>query len=100
MILFSNRSTVPQNVLAKFVTESGNLSRGYPMKKIIAHPRYQSQEHVSHDIALLKLEEPIEYSNSRRPISLPRRRLQLDKPGTVAVVAGWGIKCGCKNDRK
>lgn len=42
------------------------------------------------DIALLKLEEPLEYSKSIRPIRLPTKQSQLDR-GEHAHVLGFGL---------
>lgn len=87
IIFFSYSLSEPENVHAKFVTESGDLSEDNPMEMIIIHPLHLKAGDQPYDIALLKLKKPIVFSKSQRPISLPDRRLRLDTAGTVAVVA-------------
>ncbi|XP_036410805.1 vitamin K-dependent protein C [Megalops cyprinoides] len=63
----------------------------------IPHPNYNSIT-VDNDIALLRLAEPIHFSNYIVPVCLPDRRLAekvLHQNGTLTVVTGWG-----KGDQK
>lgn len=54
---------------------------------IIRHRGFDTSSY-NHDIALLKLRKPIEYSKTIRPICLPSEN--VDPAGKVATVIGWG----------
>lgn len=42
------------------------------------------------DIALMKLQEPVEFSNEISPICLPPQDVNLAKIGAKGYVTGWG----------
>ncbi|XP_041989111.1 transmembrane protease serine 9-like, partial [Aricia agestis] len=48
--------------------------------------------HLTHDLALLKLNKPVQYSHRVRPVCLPKPSHYEDSlfVGTMATVAGWG----------
>lgn len=53
---------------------------------LFQHPNYEKTD-FTNDIALMKLERPIEFTDSISPICLPNgRRLQL---GNRLLVTGW-----------
>ncbi|XKL69038.1 hypothetical protein PGB90_006807 [Kerria lacca] len=56
--------------------------------QIIKHGDYDSATQ-HHDIALIKFERPIQYTNYIRPICLPPPSLRI-KANQTAIVAGWG----------
>ncbi|MPC25441.1 Collagenase [Portunus trituberculatus] len=43
-----------------------------------------------YDVALLKLERPVEFSDTIRPICLPPRSLSVSPEGARVEIAGWG----------
>ncbi|XP_063926216.1 trypsin-1-like isoform X2 [Zophobas morio] len=53
---------------------------------IIRHRNFD-QESYNHDIALLKLRKPVEFSKNIRPICLPTGK---DPAGKTGTVVGWG----------
>ncbi|XP_014641768.1 PREDICTED: plasma kallikrein [Ceratotherium simum simum] len=59
------------------------------IKEIIIHPNYKISE-VNHDIALIKLEAPLNYTEFQKPICLPFK----DDTNTIYThcwVTGWGF---------
>uniref|UniRef100_A0AAV2LXL2 pancreatic elastase II n=1 Tax=Knipowitschia caucasica TaxID=637954 RepID=A0AAV2LXL2_KNICA len=66
--------------------EKGSLTLG--LSKIVKHPAYNS--HVTrNDIALLKLENPVTFSDTIRPACLPQEGAVLPH-GAPCYVTGWG----------
>lgn len=55
---------------------------------VLPHPRY-SQEGTRADIALVRLEHPIKFSERILPICLPDSSVRLP-PNTDCWIAGWG----------
>ncbi|KAM5222732.1 suppressor of tumorigenicity 14 protein [Hipposideros larvatus] len=58
------------------------------LKRIISHPNFNDFTY-DYDIALLELEEPVEYSSTVRPICLPDTSHSFP-PGKAIWVTGWG----------
>ncbi|CAN2388265.1 Transmembrane protease serine, partial [Pristimantis euphronides] len=58
------------------------------VEKIIYHQKYDDRTH-DYDIALMKLEKPLNYSDSIRPVCLPQYEQDLPA-GSECWVAGWG----------
>ncbi|XP_060937487.1 suppressor of tumorigenicity 14 protein homolog [Limanda limanda] len=58
------------------------------VKKIISHPDY-NQMTFDYDIALLELNEPLEFTNTLQPICLPSSS-HIFPAGMSCVVTGWG----------
>ncbi|XP_055354908.1 serine protease 33-like [Paramacrobiotus metropolitanus] len=56
--------------------------------KFILHPLYNSQRSFSHDVALLKLDFPVEYAPHIQPVCLPRPG--DDFTGILGTITGWG----------
>lgn len=56
--------------------------------KAIKHPKY-NRRNIDNDIALLKLEFPLELSSRVWPACLPEQDEEL-KPGDNATILGWG----------
>uniref|UniRef100_A0A8C5PPQ3 Transmembrane protease serine 5 n=1 Tax=Leptobrachium leishanense TaxID=445787 RepID=A0A8C5PPQ3_9ANUR len=71
-----SHSTVRQNVPASAV------------KKIIYHQKYDERSH-DYDIAMMKLEKPLNFSDSVRPVCLPQYNQDFPA-GTECWVSGWG----------
>lgn len=91
-VLNKSRSAAvnPGEIVVK--TGSNHLMRGSlrDVARVIVHENYKDGRSWDHDIALLKLKEPIT-SNSRNigAVRVAKSRLQLEK--APAVVIGWGI---------
>lgn len=65
-----------------------------PIRGIIAHDMYDPDSlHQRHDIALIRLAKPVEYTRWIRPICLPLNRNLRSKSydGVPMEVAGWGL---------
>ncbi|XP_075460158.1 transmembrane protease serine 5 isoform X2 [Ascaphus truei] len=58
------------------------------VEKIIYHEKYDDRSH-DYDIALMKLEKSLNYSDSVRPVCLPQYDQELPA-GTECWVSGWG----------
>lgn len=54
---------------------------------IIAHPGFNS--YYNYDIALIKLDKPIEFTSQIQPIRLPTRGQRVQS-GMLLTVSGWG----------
>jgi hypothetical protein len=54
------------------------------------HCRYRPPDHPQHDLALVKVSEPINFSSKMMPICLPPSDKFPDEKGIV-YVAGWGL---------
>ncbi|XP_055003043.1 plasma kallikrein [Sorex araneus] len=59
-----------------------------PIKKIIIHQNYKVSE-GSHDIALMKLETPLNFTEFQKPICLPSKE-DVNTIYTNCWVTGWG----------
>ncbi|XP_039758016.1 venom protease-like [Pararge aegeria] len=61
--------------------------------KVTIHPEYQGEPPVQYDIALIRLQSPIDFSfKNAAPICLPvpRKLRSIEVGGRNATVAGWG----------
>lgn len=55
------------------------------------HPAFQNASDVDNDLALIKLKEPVSFSDSVFPIPLPEKEDNLEESeGQRGVIAGWG----------
>ncbi|GLV32017.1 tracheal-prostasin [Carabus blaptoides fortunei] len=62
-----------------------------PIRRMILHKEFYSHKtHDETDIALIKLAEPIEFSNIVTPVCLPKEQALYDNE--FGTVAGWGMK--------
>ena len=59
------------------------------IKEIILHEKFDKTTFDA-DFALLRLEKPLTFSKSVRPICLPRSSTTY-RPGVKCTVAGWGF---------
>ncbi|XP_076041575.1 uncharacterized protein LOC143025574 isoform X2 [Oratosquilla oratoria] len=62
-------------------------------QKIIVHHGY-SRTTLQNDIAIIKLEHPLPFSNRIQPICLPTRNIETDNKR--AIITGWGRNEGGK----
>lgn len=61
------------------------------VRKIIKHPNFNQDSMFNNDIALIQLEESVEYNQFLRPICLPRANLKLGPDNSKdCVVVGFG----------
>ncbi|XP_061595515.1 coagulation factor IXb isoform X2 [Cololabis saira] len=74
-----------------------NVDEGPERDHVVAekhvHPMYNAQTSLyNHDIALLKLAQPVELSNERRPICLGPKEFTQNalRQSTSSLVSGWG----------
>lgn len=70
-------------------TASPVFVRRRTLKAIIKHNDFNSQNSYGNDIALLLLNEPVNFDEFLRPVCLPPRQLELP-PKTKCTVVGWG----------
>ena len=64
-------------------------ARTIKVRQVIMHPSFNSKKKIEHDIALVQLEEEVEWNDRIQPACLPNP----DKDsfsGHLATVAGWG----------
>lgn len=66
-------------------TESKVIHRG--VSSATVHPRY-NQNTFNNDIAVLKLDQEVKYSNDIRPVCLPEKGKRFT--GEIGTVLGWG----------
>uniref|UniRef100_A0A3Q3VWP1 Uncharacterized protein n=1 Tax=Mola mola TaxID=94237 RepID=A0A3Q3VWP1_MOLML len=85
----------PNHIASNWLTYSGmqdQYKQGgvqrRPVKRIISHPDY-NQMTFDYDIALLELNEPLEFSNTIQPICLPSSS-HVFPAGMSCWVTGWG----------
>lgn len=65
-----------------------NEEEARKVSKIIGHPHYESAT-ITNDACLLKLAEPLEWTEFVQPIALPAP-MQETPAGTMCTVTGWG----------
>ncbi|KAF2896428.1 hypothetical protein ILUMI_09744 [Ignelater luminosus] len=81
-------------------TEVDDAVIDVPVAKMTSHP-YYSKRSGNDNIALLRLDTKVKYSDSIRPICLPPMDFPQPPPGDVLETSGWGLtKDGCKSDVK
>ena len=90
-----NKYGVLQSVkleLGQHNRNTGAIQVFIPLSQIFKHPDYNNPHSLSNDLALLKLDNPVDFNNIPhvRPICLPSNREETFT-GLRATVAGWGI---------
>ena len=68
-------------------TNLGKEGRKHKISEVFIHPENENDRSI--DIALIKLETPIQFSKIVKSINLPNS--DIEKPGLPAVVSGWGV---------
>ncbi|KAH7715686.1 prostasin-like protein [Aphelenchoides avenae] len=65
---------------------------GRKVKNVLPGPQWykQSPDHKADDVALLELEEPIEFNDYAQPICLPKSF--RERPGDSGYFVGWGTR--------
>ncbi|XP_060528497.1 chymotrypsin-2-like [Cylas formicarius] len=74
------------------VVEPGQIRQKISKENYIIHENFTSFE--EHNIALIKLPQPVQYNDLIQPIKLTDS--QRDLAGEVGVVAGWGTSYGAQ----
>lgn len=61
---------------------------------LFVHPEYDD-ESITHDLALIKLPQPVELTEAIQPIKLPTRAdVEKNLVGKIARISGWGLTDG------
>lgn len=88
-LLWACRSKDPANYTVKVGVQNlpDNSSSAMLVTNIVIHEKFNN--HISHDLAILKLKYPVLWSPLLQPICLPTNNF---KPaiGTMCWVIGWG----------
>ncbi|XP_026522771.1 plasma kallikrein-like [Notechis scutatus] len=69
-------------------SEITNETTSFKIQKMIVHPRYEFSE-AGYDIALLKLDRPLNFSALQQPVCLPSQE-EINMEYTECWVTGWG----------
>merc|ERR1712198_269091 len=78
------------------LSRSGSPMKRHQVKKVVVHPKWTGdrEEEMSNDIALIEVRKPIKFNNFVQPACLPDNvatdPATLYKPGTPALISGWG----------
>ncbi|XP_067308509.1 haptoglobin [Pseudorasbora parva] len=68
-----------------------NASTEVAVEKVFLHPDFQNTSDWDNDLALIKLKEPVKFSESVMPIPLPETGdNQEEREGERGIIAGWG----------
>ncbi|MCL4156527.1 UNVERIFIED_CONTAM: hypothetical protein GTU68_059876, partial [Idotea baltica] len=70
-------------------SESETSSITVDVEEIIVHESYNSRTYVN-DIALIKLSDPVTFTEEISPVCLPFSYQSLDITGETATASGWG----------
>lgn len=62
-----------------------------PVQKIVVHPMFSSLGVTRHDLALLWLLYPVNFTVTIQPVCIPEATFKIE-PGTRCWVTGWGRK--------
>jgi len=70
------------------VNEPGEIISN--VSRIIIHPQYQRPLEFSHDMSLLQLAQPVQFTDHIQPVCVPKNVDNLLVEGTPCFVTGWG----------
>ncbi|XP_053686664.1 glandular kallikrein, prostatic-like [Sabethes cyaneus] len=64
----------------------------FQVERLIRHPNFTNSiyDSYTYDIALLKLERPLEFSESIQPVKLPKPYFEVDDADLGVTLVGWG----------
>ena len=70
-------------------TQNTNDKRTYKVDSILIHPKYSSSRNlgIDHDLALIKLQNPVKFTDFAQPINLIQSNTV---PTTNGILVGWG----------
>ncbi|XP_054684515.1 transmembrane protease serine 2 [Grus americana] len=66
------------------------LRNGYRVQQIISHPDYDADS-KDNDVALMKLETPLSFTDTVRPVCLPNPGMMF-QPNQQCWISGWGAE--------
>ncbi|KFO07844.1 Transmembrane protease serine 2, partial [Balearica regulorum gibbericeps] len=66
------------------------LRNGYRVQQIISHPDYDADS-KDNDVALMKLETPLSFTGTVRPVCLPNPGMMF-QPNQQCWISGWGAE--------
>ncbi|RXM28822.1 Ovochymase-2 [Acipenser ruthenus] len=76
--------------------EPGEQKRS--VKSIVLHPSYNDSSN-DYDVALLRLDAPLQYNYYARPACLPENRQKVE-PSSLCTVTGWGGRAIGESNKK
>ncbi|GAB0178263.1 transmembrane protease serine 2 [Grus japonensis] len=91
--LYSRRFSDPYSwrVYAGILNQNEMLLRnGYRVQQIISHPDYDADS-KDNDVALMKLETPLSFTDTVRPVCLPNPGMMF-QPNQQCWISGWGAE--------
>ncbi|XP_033909454.3 ovochymase-2-like isoform X1 [Acipenser ruthenus] len=68
------------------------------VKSIVLHPSYNDSSN-DYDVALLRLDAPLQYNYYARPACLPENRQKVE-PSSLCTVTGWGGRAIGESNKK
>lgn len=82
---------IPKVYLGISKLSDANASSEVAVEKVFLHPGFQNTSDWDDDLALIKLKEPVRFSESIIPIPLPEiGDNQEEREGERGIIAGWG----------
>ncbi|XP_053686666.1 trypsin-5-like [Sabethes cyaneus] len=63
----------------------------FKIELVIQHPEYDPSNSYINDIALLKLVNPLKFSVSIQPVTLPEPFFEVDEADLEVTLVGWGV---------
>lgn len=84
------------NRICDYGTENCRYYQQFGIGKIIPHEEYNGPNLFVHDIALIRLNRPIQFGPRMKPICLPfgSNRIQEPTEQTLLTISGWGKIAG------
>lgn len=67
--------------------QNSHSAQSFGVERIVVHPRYSGAPRYSHDIAIMRLDRIVSFSNTVYPICLPEYDAQ---DGKDCYITGWG----------
>jgi len=83
---------------AHSLKEKDRYEQKVKVEQVIIHPGYNENDISYNDIALLKLETPLEFNNGIQPICLPKASQAWGADDTF-LLSGWGSLLGSDYDK-
>ncbi|XP_073693348.1 haptoglobin [Garra rufa] len=82
---------IPKIYLGISKRTHANASTEVAVQKVFLHPGFQNTSEWDNDLALIKLKDPVKFSESVMPIPLPEiGDNEEEKEGERGIIAGWG----------
>ncbi|XP_051995203.1 haptoglobin [Xyrauchen texanus] len=82
---------IPKVYLGISIRSHANTSTEVAVERVFVHPDFQNTSDWDNDLALIKLKEPVIFTESIMPIPLPEiGDNQEETEGERGIIAGWG----------